>query len=83
LENWDEDKENGDRLCAPYAFHTHFAAWVLPRYEEKIKLLVNAGYQGHFSVEHHSSRNEYVEVEWQLANIRRILTHMQSEEKEG
>ncbi|GGF98116.1 sugar phosphate isomerase/epimerase family protein [Paenibacillus abyssi] len=76
LENWDVDKENGDRLCAQYAFHTHFAAWVLPRYEEKINHLIDAGYKGHFSVEHHSGKNEYVEAEWQLANIRRILTHL-------
>ncbi|UVI29081.1 sugar phosphate isomerase/epimerase family protein [Paenibacillus spongiae] len=73
LENWDVDKENGDRLCAQYAFHTHFAAWVLPRYEEKIKNLMDAGYTGHYSVEHHSSKNEYEEVEWQLASIRRLL----------
>ncbi|CAM4329235.1 sugar phosphate isomerase/epimerase [Paenibacillus alkaliterrae] len=79
LENWDVDKENGDRLCAEYAFHTHFAAWVLPRYEEKIKHLMDAGYTGHYSVEHHSGKNEYVEVEWQLANIRRILTQMNTE----
>lgn len=78
LENWDADKENGDRLCAQYAFHTHFPAWSLPRYEEKIKVLMDAGYKGHFSVEHHSSKNEYVEVEWQLANIRRILTPIKS-----
>lgn len=31
LENWDADKENGDKLCAKYAFHTHFAAWVRDR----------------------------------------------------
>ncbi|TFE26292.1 sugar phosphate isomerase/epimerase family protein [Cohnella luojiensis] len=78
LENWDADKENGDRLCSQYAFHTHFAAWVLPRYEEKIKHLMDAGYTGHYSVEHHSSKNEYVEVEWQLANIRRQLAHLKS-----
>lgn len=73
FENWDEDFENGDRLCAKYAFHTHFAHWVLPRYEEKINYLRDAEYQGTLSVEHHSAKNEYTEVEWQLANIRRIL----------
>lgn len=79
LENWDADKENGDKLCAKYAFHTHFAAWVLPNYEEKIRHLMDAGYTGHYSVEHHSGLNEYVEVEWQLANIRRILTKLKQE----
>jgi hypothetical protein len=73
MENWDEDKENGDKLCAKYAFHTHFPAWVLPRYEQKIDWLAEAGYTGHLSVEHHSGVNEYVEVEVQLAHIRSIL----------
>lgn len=78
MENWDVDKENGDRLCAKYAFHTHFPAWVLPRYEEKIRWLMEAGYTGHYSVEHHSGKNEYVEVEVQLAHIRRILTNLKT-----
>jgi len=73
MENWDEDKENGDKLCAKYAFHTHFPAWVLPRYEQKIDWLAEAGYTGHLSVEHHSGVNEYVGVEEQLAHIRSIL----------
>lgn len=73
FENWDQDKENGDRLCAPYAFHTHLAAWVEPSYEEKIKMLQESGYAGCLGVEHHSAKNEYSEVEWQLASVRRTL----------
>lgn len=77
FENWDVDKENGDRLVAPYAFHTHMAAWVEPRYEEKIRILMEAEYQGYWSVEHHSGRNEYTEVAWQLACVRRLLRQLQ------
>lgn len=78
FENWDVDKENGDRLVARHAFHTHMAAWVEPRYEEKIRTLQEAGYQGYWSVEHHSGRNEYTEVGWQLACVRRLLKQLQS-----
>lgn len=76
LENWDQDPERGDEVGANYAFHTHFAAWVMPRYEEKIKWLQNANYPGVFSVEHHSAHNEYSEVEYQLAYLRRTLRQM-------
>lgn len=73
MENWNENKDDGDRICAQYAFHTHFPAWVFERYDNKIKYLQDVNYQGHYSVEHHSAKDEYVNVGWQLANIRRIL----------
>jgi sugar phosphate isomerase/epimerase len=78
FENWDVDKENGDRLCAPYAFHTHLAAWVIPRCEEKLNILLNAGYKGHLGIEHHSGKNEYSQVEWQLATARNTWRNMQT-----
>jgi hypothetical protein len=77
FENWDVDKENGDRLCAPYAMHTHLAAWVAPRYEEKIRTLQDSMYVGCLGVEHHSAKNEYTEVEWQLATVRQTLKHLE------
>lgn len=70
FDNWDVNKENGDRLCAKYAFHTHLAAWVIPDCEEKIKILQDVGYQGYLGIEHHSGENEYSQVEWQLATAR-------------
>lgn len=78
FENWDVDKENGDRLCAKYAFHTHLAAWVIPSCEEKLRILQAAGYQGHLGIEHHSGKNEYSQVEWQLATARNTWRKMQS-----
>ncbi|WP_284285332.1 hypothetical protein [Alicyclobacillus fastidiosus] len=76
FENWDTDEENGDRLCAPYAFHTHLAAWVEPRYEDKLKILADTGYSGYLGVEHHSGENEYIQVEWQLASLRRTASQL-------
>ncbi|MFD1676762.1 sugar phosphate isomerase/epimerase family protein [Alicyclobacillus fodiniaquatilis] len=73
FENWDVDAQNGDQICAPYAFHTHLAAWVEPRYEEKLNMLADAGYKGYLGVEHHSAQNEYVQVAWQLASLQRTV----------
>jgi hypothetical protein len=35
--------------------------------------LRNAGYQGYYSVEHHSAKDEYAEVGIQLAKVRAVL----------
>jgi sugar phosphate isomerase/epimerase len=77
FDNWDVNKENGDRLCAKYAFHTHLAAWTIPACEEKLRILHEAGYKGHLGIEHHSSKNEYSQVEWQFATARNTLKNMQ------
>jgi sugar phosphate isomerase/epimerase len=77
FDNWDVDKENGDRLCAKYAFHTHLAAWVIPDCQDKLKILQDIGYQGYLGIEHHSGKNEYSQVEWQLATARNTWRNMQ------
>lgn len=77
FDNWDVDKENGDRLCAKYAFHTHLAAWVIPDCQDKLKILQDVGYQGYLGIEHHSGKNEYSQVEWQLATARNTWRNMQ------
>ncbi|MGM0829844.1 MAG: sugar phosphate isomerase/epimerase family protein [Bacillota bacterium] len=77
FDNWDVDKDNGDRLCAKYAFHTHLAAWVIPDCEDKLKILQDVGYQGYLGIEHHSGKNEYSQVEWQLATARNTWRNMQ------
>lgn len=74
--HWDTDEENGDAICAPFTMHTHVAANVIPVCEEKIDMLLNAGYKGYWGVEHHSGKNEYIEVEWQVASVRRALAHL-------
>jgi hypothetical protein len=49
------------------------------RLESALRLLMAAGYQGYWGVEHHSGQNEYAEVAWQLAEVRRALTHIAAE----
>lgn len=79
FENWDVEKDVGDAKVAQYAFHTHMAAWVEPRYEEKFRTLQEAGYDGYWGVEHHSGKNEYAQVAWQLGSVRRILAELASQ----
>ena len=69
-----EGEDRGDKLAAGWACHTHLDARVTNTcLDEKIKLLVDAGYEGYWGVEHHSAQNEYLEVGCQLAAVRRAL----------
>lgn len=73
--HWEKgDPDEGDRRLAPYAIHTHVDARTThTRLEEKLNLLLDAGYTGYWGVEHHSAKNEYAEVSVQLALVRRAL----------
>lgn len=64
----------GDALMAPWAMHTHIS-WEITEKSlpESLALLRAAGYQGCWSVEHHSGKNEYSEVAIQLAKMRDVV----------
>ena len=75
---WDgteEEKRRADRECAPWVCSTHIDWNVCtgPLLEEKLANLWNAGYQGYYSVEHHSGKDEYREVAIQVALVRNVL----------
>jgi hypothetical protein len=73
-------EEEGDRRLAPWAMHTHIDARITrSRLEPAMRLLRDAGYSGCWGVEHHSARNEYAEVEYQLAEVRRVLATWRGE----
>lgn len=69
-----EEKEIADREAAPWVLHTHIA-WNITEGPllEKMTNLRNAGYQGYYSVEHHSGKDEYAEVAIQLSKVRAVL----------
>ncbi|HPD17127.1 MAG TPA: TIM barrel protein [Planctomycetota bacterium] len=70
-------EEEGDRRLAPWACHTHVDARITrTRLEPAMRTLLDAGYQGYWGVEHHSAKNEYAEVAYQLAEVRRVLEKM-------
>jgi sugar phosphate isomerase/epimerase len=70
----DEEKATADREAAPWVCHTHIA-WNITEgpLVEKMQNLRAVGYQGYYSVEHHSAKNEYTEVAIQIAKVRRVL----------
>jgi len=69
-----EQAEEADRLVAPWVVHTHFA-WDITEgpLVEKMVTLRDAGYEGYYSVEHHTGENEYTEVAIQVARVRDVL----------
>jgi hypothetical protein len=77
-----EEEDRGDRMAAPWAMHTHVAANIVAEDPEpKMRMMREAGYDGYWGVEHHSAQNEYAEVEWQLAVVRRAASRIQMEDK--
>ena len=69
-------EEVGMETVLKMAMHTHIPANSVTYAKEYIRRLVNAGYKGTFSIEHHSSRHEYVRVAWQLATVRALLSEL-------
>jgi sugar phosphate isomerase/epimerase len=65
----------GDALMAPWAMHTHIS-WdiTLNALEPSLRPLRGAGYQGYYSVEHHSGQSEYTRVAVQVALLRDLLS---------
>ena len=61
------------------AMHTHIPANYFPFAKEYMRRLVNAGYKGAFSIEHHSGKHEYERVAWQVATVRALLTELEDE----
>ena len=64
----------GDAVMAPWAMHTHFA-WQITEgpLVESMTLLRDVGYDGCWSVEHHTGKNEYTEIAVQVAKVRDVL----------
>ena len=74
-----EEKDAADRESAPWVAHTHIA-WNITEgpLVEKLNNLRKAGYQGYYSVEHHSGKDEYAEVGIQIAKVRAVLENWRS-----
>jgi sugar phosphate isomerase/epimerase len=74
---WPEQADDSDRRVAPTVFHTHFdRSSEGLRLEQKLQTLVDAGYQGCWSLEHRSGNHEYAEVALDLATLQRALVHL-------
>lgn len=73
-----------DRALAPIAVHTHIDQnTCYNRIDAALAILLECGYQGCLGVEHHSGKNEFEEVETQIALVRRAAAHVRNGASEG
>lgn len=79
LGNFYDEPERGEALALSYAMHTHIHADSMPYAKEVIRKLKNLGYEGAYSVEHHSGKLEYERVDWQLATMRGLIAELDAE----
>lgn len=77
--NFKNDHEAGTELCISYAMHTHVSAGVIPWAKDIIRRLALSGYEGCYSVEHHTGEHERSRVAWQLASLNNIIEEIKSE----
>lgn len=80
---FDENLEEGTALAISYAMHTHIPANSIPVAKSLIRRLHDSGYQGTYSVEHHSGEHELQRVEWQLGAVRGIIEEIREELRQG
>lgn len=73
------DVVEGNNLLAPYAMHTHISATAAETCGPLLKSMIEGGYAGVFSCEHHSGAHEMDRVEWQLGAIRKTLAETAEE----
>ncbi|MDR2135179.1 MAG: sugar phosphate isomerase/epimerase [Treponema sp.] len=77
LGNWAEgDKDANDRAFAKRAMHTHIDFEHCADAERVLPPLQAGGYSGCWSVESHKSTNEYNNVAFQLAQVKRVICPM-------
>ena len=79
LGNFYDEPERGEALALSYAMHTHIHADSMPYAKEVIRKLKNLGYEGAYSVEHHSGKLEVERVDWQLATMRALIAELDAE----
>lgn len=77
--NFYDEPERGEALCISYAMHTHIHADSVPYAKEVIRKLAVSGYEGVYSVEHHSGIHEKERVAWQIATVRGLVAELDAE----
>ena len=76
---FDGQIEKGLETVLKMVMHTHIPVNSLPFAKEYIRRLVNVGYKGTFSIEHHTAKHEYERVAWHLATVRELITELEDE----
>jgi sugar phosphate isomerase/epimerase len=83
LDNFYDDIELGREVAISYAMHTHLPADKILYSKPLLKRLADSGYQGTYSVEHHTGKFEEERVEWQLGVLKTIIAELKSGDTES
>jgi sugar phosphate isomerase/epimerase len=83
LSRWKVDQEEGDRLVAPWAYHTHIDAntTVADQAIDTIHLFNEAGYKGYWGIEHNAPSNQYIETERLIGIVKKLLLDATAERR--
>lgn len=75
LNRWDQDREDGNEIVAPWVIHTHFDANTAGSEEapDIVRMLRRYGYEGHYSIEYNAQSNPYIEIEHVIAQVKKRL----------
>lgn len=73
---WNNMTEQGTAVAVSYAMHTHISADYAADSGKYIALLAQNGYEGTYSVEHHTGEHEFERVEAQLGQVRNAIATM-------
>ncbi|MGO4373267.1 sugar phosphate isomerase/epimerase family protein [Paenibacillus sp. 2TAB19] len=75
LGRWKADQAEGDRLVAPWAYHTHFDAATAVREDaiETIRMMEASGYAGYWGIEQNAPGNQYAEIERLIGLVKKLL----------
>ncbi|RXZ76581.1 sugar phosphate isomerase/epimerase [Paenibacillaceae bacterium] len=79
VDRWKVDPELGDRIIAPWACHVHFGGKTLAEEDNALsiaQMLHDSGYDQYWAIEHNAPGNQYIEVEWAVAAMKKILGNL-------
>lgn len=77
--NFFDEPERGEKIAVSYAMHTHIHAGSVAYAKGVIRKLAQAGYQGSYSIEHHSGHLECIRTDWQIAAVRELMAEINDE----
>ncbi|NBD28162.1 sugar phosphate isomerase/epimerase family protein [Paenibacillus glycinis] len=77
LKRWKPEHAGGDEIVAPWTVHAHVDAKTVIGGEAgvSVRALEQAGYRGYWAIEYNAEANQYEEIEWMLAAVRRLFYH--------
>ncbi len=77
LGRWNVDEKKGDEITASHAMHTHLSKKISEEnLEKKLKIFIEAGYQGFWGIECSSGKDEYTQAGNVVESIKRALNNI-------